>query len=148
FIAAAVFWNGAMGALLWGTVFNGEPFPACASLHFAVGFGLGYYALALVLNETRVFIEDDFLRVITGPVFTHRPREFHAHDIARVAVQPSGSELVGRRLYDLMIVTRKGDRQKVLGNLENREDGEFMKYELEFILGMDHDEDVERKAKN
>lgn len=136
-IGAALFWNGAMVAVLWATVFSGEPFPLCVSLHLLVGVGFGYYALALLLNETRVYIEGTDLQVITTPVLMHPPRKFHAYDIARVSIEKSSSQINSKNLHDLLIHTNKGETHKVLGNLNRESDGLFLKQELEFILGIE-----------
>ncbi|MEO1438860.1 MAG: hypothetical protein AAFV33_00570, partial [Chloroflexota bacterium] len=48
---------------------------------------------------------------------------------------------------DLFIVTQTGKKRQLLINLSDDLDRRFIKKEMELILGLDHDEDVERKAK-
>jgi hypothetical protein len=148
FIGAAAIWNaivfGVAISIIWGE--TNDPL-WILSLHILAGVFMGYYALAIIFNETRVFIKDDFLRVVTAPIPTHPMRQFHAHDIARVQVVASGTTIGDKQLYNLMVETRKGDCEKVLGSLNHQSDGLFLKQELEFILGLppDDNNDVRKK---
>ncbi|MEL6269274.1 MAG: hypothetical protein AAFV33_27770 [Chloroflexota bacterium] len=112
--------------------------------------GLLYYALASVFNTTRVWVQKDALHVRTLPFPLRLPAHIDVGRILAVDVVDSGARFRGFNgpiTFNLNVYTDDGDRRTLFHGLNVRSDGLFLKQELEFILGLDHDEDVERKAK-
>ncbi|MEM6529901.1 MAG: TorF family putative porin, partial [Chloroflexota bacterium] len=122
-------------------------FPVRLSVSILAGIWSAYFSLALFFNTTRLFVEDDRLRVISLPFPTHLPRRIPVSKVSKVELKTSGTNILGVSLIDLDIQMENGRWRTLMGNLANRKDGEFLKQELEFILGLDHDENVEQKAK-
>ena len=152
FVIFAVFWNGIVSvfviAALSGAEFKdsktGEPAGNFIWLFLTpfllVGFGMGWAALALLLNRTFIEVRDGVLSVRHGPIPWPGKRRLETSEIDQlfcieyVAYQQNN---VPQWRLALHAKTKSGDDVKLVTGLEGAEQGVYLEHLLEKHLGIE-----------
>ncbi|MBI5548477.1 MAG: hypothetical protein HY901_31735 [Deltaproteobacteria bacterium] len=137
------FWDGFL-VLWYGLSFSSGEAPAMMLLfpliHVAIGAGLSWYTLALLINRTRLEVGSGMLRVRHSPLPWPGNRELSATSIEQlycVEVVHRGKNGTSYT-YDLMAVLRTGTKPlKLIGRLEKPEQALFLEQRIESFLGIE-----------
>jgi hypothetical protein len=118
--------------------------------HVAVGVGLTYVTLALLLNRTTVRVSGGRLTVRHGPIPWGGNGAWDAHDIEQLYCAPGSSGLrrmahsarhahhgaMGVGHYDLCALLRDGTMVRLLRNIAELDHAVFLEQKLEEFLGI------------
>lgn len=141
----AVFWIwGARHVALWLGTWRG-PFPYSVFrlfplVHLAIGVGVGYGALAYLLNTTRVEADRAHVSVRHGPLPWKRGVDLSPGAIAQIYCVPrlrrSGDETPST-VYDIRARLRDGRTENLLTGLLSCEQALYVEQEMEWRLGIE-----------
>ncbi len=105
-------------------------------LHVAAGVSLTWYALATLLNKTRIQVRSGWLEVQHGPVPWPRPPKLAVSSLDQLyAVLKRGNK--GSRSYELHARQKDGTGHKLLGNLPSPDLVRFLEQRLESHLDIE-----------
>ncbi len=146
-LIAAVVWNGA----LWTAIALGQ-FDAAGLTFYAlpllIGLFMAYYTLALIFNETRIFVESGKLRVVTSPLPMGGTRLLNVADVMGVsrAVQKRGRRS-GDDLHMIVVETVHKTPVRLIEHINTQQDAAFIEEELAFILENAHESAFKKKKR-
>ncbi len=132
----ATFWNGFL--VVWYAAALSAPsievmalvFPL---LHVAVGIGVGYTALAELLNSTEILVDSHRIKMTHGPLPWGKVPEVRVSDLAQLfVVQHIGSK--GGRTYELCALTRDNVSLSLLKNISDAHIPRFIEQTIEEFL--------------
>ena len=131
----ALVWNGFLGIfLLAGAGWF-------ISVHAAVGLGMGYYALALLLNKSTITVNRQHVTVEHGPLPTFLAnRDLWASEVKQLHLKRGGTVRSGNQvtqLYALRLETKDGRDLKVLSGLPDLQLGQTIERAVEEYLGIE-----------
>ncbi len=131
----AVIWSGIMLLFIQGIV-RGQATGSLCGLGFllAIGVGLGAYAVALAVNETRIYAEGGLLHVAIKPLTLCQERLYRLTDIVDVRASVTPIENIPENAYAIQILTVDGEMQNIASNINDGQDAIFIEEELKFIL--------------
>lgn len=138
-IPFALFWNGFLCVWYSIAISAGQVimmvFPI---LHVAVGVGVGYTALAMVLNQTAIRVSPGLIDVRHGPLPWFGNRQIDPSSLAQLYVAEKVSR--GRRsasvTYELRARTRLDRDEPVVEGLERAEQALYLEQEIERYLAI------------
>ncbi len=103
--------------------------------HVAVGFALGYFAVASLVNKTDVIVSTSRVKCVTGPLRWWGDRDVAAGDIRGLRVRERrGSK--GSVSYSLMYVDGANKERTLLLPTPRQEQAEFIAASIREILGL------------
>jgi hypothetical protein len=127
-VIAALIWNGLVGYFLWKEqqLFPGLFTGGHKLLAAAVGFILGYLAVATLINATTLEWRDNVLRVRTGPLPWRPERVFRREEVIQVRfqdipVQLTKSGASTRPFFNIGLTLRSGRRVTIFWHLRRIE---------------------------
>ncbi|MBK8974298.1 MAG: hypothetical protein IPM29_00070 [Planctomycetes bacterium] len=140
----AIAWNGFLVgwyAIATGDVGPGGPMRWVMVLfplgHVAVGLGIGYFALAKLLNTTGVEVDAHELRVTHRPLPWRAPPRLPTADVEQLYVVQRvshGKDGATSTSWDLCAVTRENAALKLIRGLEQLEQALWLEQEIERTL--------------
>lgn len=111
------------------------------SAHAAVGLGMGYYALALLLNKSKITVNRQHFTVQHGPLPTFLAnRDLWASEVQQLHLKATGTVRSGNnvtQLYALRLRTKDGRDFKVLSGLGDLLLGQTIERTIEDYLGIE-----------
>ncbi len=137
-VVFCLFWDGFL--VLWYAIGITQSAPLVMLLfpllHVAVGVGLSYFTLGLLVNHTVIDIGSGVLTLRHGPLPFPGNRTLAAADLDQLYCRQrihhgrnSSSET-----YELYAIDRTGRKLKLLGNLPEAEDALFLEQQIEKTL--------------
>ncbi len=141
FTAFAVVWNGFL-VFWYGVAFEQGKllmmlFPI---LHVCVGIGVAYYAVAGWLNKTQVYADARGLFIRHRPVPWFGNKDIPASDLKQLYVK---EKLIQGRggsypVYEVRAITKSGRNVKVVGGLDQKEQGIFIEQKIETFFKIEN----------
>jgi len=138
-IVFAVFWNGFM--IVWHSIAMATGMfvmSAFGLIHTAVGIGVGYLALAMILNTTTIKVDRGMLTVSHGPLPWPGAKSLPIHEIKQFFCRETVHH--GKNgtsyTYEVRYVTQTGSKEKLLTGLSNSDQALFIEQQIERHLGI------------
>lgn len=139
--AFAVVWNGAMINYYQKLSANADLmawlFP---SIHLMVGIGVAYFALALWMNHTNIFVSAAALEIQHKPLLWRGNKRIQSTDIKQLYCKEhiSRSNNSTSVSYAVHGVTHSGRNFKLLTGLDTSEQALYVEQEIERYLGIEN----------
>ncbi len=104
--------------------------------HLAVGVGMTYATLAGFLNRTTLEVEREDISLWHGPLPWFGGKDLKTADVKQfyTTEKYKQSKNGGYNVYDLHVITQKGESMKLVGDLEDAQVALFFEQQLEAWL--------------
>lgn len=139
----ALFWNGMMFSLV-GSMITDIPergleavFPFIFFPHIWVGFYLIYYVLAGYINQTRMIVDGQTIRIQHGPLPWIGNKTLDSSDVVQLYTKQHRGRNNWGGTYQLHAVADSDKHEKLLSGLEDSEHALFVEQEVERFLGIE-----------
>ncbi len=135
-----IFWNSIMFVIAAGAIISGN-FIALLfmGLHIAVGIGLLYNQLTLMLNRTNIIVDHDRTLIEHRPLKLpfYNDKSILNQDIQQIFVEQyveSTTNDVPNHAFSVSIILKNGKREKLIKGIMHLEQAQYIEQEIENFL--------------